>query len=109
MKNIEKGKLINLKDQIDYIEGGIANLDLVSRDNLKIVLMAFDKGEGLAPHSAPGDALVLALEGSAQVQVADEVMELEAGSQVIFPKDINHAVTAKDQPFKMCLVLDLGE
>ncbi|MBP2024560.1 cupin domain-containing protein [Peptoniphilus stercorisuis] len=104
MKNIEKGQVINLKDQIDYIYGGISNLDIVSKDGIKIMLMAFDKGEGLSDHAAPGDAMVIALEGSADLKVGDEIHEIKAGEQLVFPKNITHNVFAKEK-FKMALIL----
>ena len=104
MKNIEKGKVINLKDKIDYIDGGISNLDIVSKDGVKIMLMAFDKGEGLSDHAAPGDAMVIALEGSADLKVGDEIHEIKAGEQLVFPKNITHNVFAKEK-FKMALIL----
>lgn len=104
MKNIEKGKKIKLVDCLDYVEGGIANIDLVSKDEFKLLLMAFDAGEGLKPHKAPGDALVLALEGKAKLLVGDKEIEIESGEQIVFPANVIHNVTAITK-FKMLLVL----
>ncbi|MEG0250697.1 MAG: cupin domain-containing protein [Peptostreptococcus sp.] len=104
MKNIEKAKIINLKDAIEYVDGGISNLDIVSKDKLKIMLMAFDKGESLSEHAAPGDAMVIALEGSADLKVGDEIHQIKAGEQLVFPKDIIHNVTAREK-YKMALIL----
>lgn len=105
MKNIELGKVISLKDAIEYVEGGISNLDIASGNGVKFMLMAFDKGQGLNPHSAPGDAMVIALEGSATLQVGDEFHTLKAGQQLVFPKKVVHDVQAKDERFKMALLL----
>lgn len=45
MNNIIKsGEVMKLKDLISYEEGSIANLDVVSNDTMKFVLMAFDEG-----------------------------------------------------------------
>ena len=104
MKNIEKGKKIKLVDCLDYVEGGIANIDLVSKDEFKLLLMAFDAGEGLKPHKAPGDALVLALEGKAKLLVGDKEIEIESGEQIVFPANVIHNVTAITK-FKMLLIL----
>ena len=104
MKNIEKGKKIKLVDCLDYVEEGIANIDLVSKDEFKLLLMAFDAGEGLKPHKAPGDALVLALEGKAKLLVGDKEIEIESGEQIVFPANVIHNVTAITK-FKMLLVL----
>jgi hypothetical protein len=104
MKNIDKGKKIKLTNCLDYVEGAIANIDLVSKDEFKVFLMAFDAGEGLKPHKAQGDALVLALEGKAKLLVGDKEIEIESGEQIVFPANVIHNVTAITK-FKMLLVL----
>ena len=98
------GQVFSLKDVITYLDGGISNYDVFSRDDLKIVLMAFDAGEGLTPHTAPGDALIFALEGEADMEVGDETYRIKAGEQIVFPKGVRHNVTALTK-FKMALVL----
>ena len=108
MKNIDKGKKIKLVDYLDYVDGGIANIDLVSKDGLKLILMAFDAGEGLKPHKAPGDALVMALEGKAKLLVGDEEVVIEAGEQLVFPENVIHNVTAITR-FKMLLILSVDK
>lgn len=108
MKNIDKGKKIKLVDYLDYVDGGIANIDLVSKDGLRLVLMAFDAGEGLKPHKAPGDALVIALDGKAKLLVGDEEVVIEAGEQLVFPENVIHNVTAITR-FKMLLILSVDK
>ena len=108
MKNIDKGKKIKLVDYLDYVDGGIANIDLVSKDDFRLVIMAFDAGEGLKPHKAPGDALVLALEGKAKLLVGDKEIEIEAGEQLVFPANVIHNVTALTK-FKMLLILSIDK
>lgn len=108
MKNIDKGKKIKLVDYLDYVDGGIANIDIVSKEGFRLVLMAFDAGEGLKPHKAPGDALVLALEGKANLLVGDKEVEIESGEQIVFPANVIHNVTAITR-FKMLLILSVDK
>ena len=108
MKNIDKGQKIKLVDYLDYIDGAIANIDLVSKDDFRVVMMAFDAGEGLKPHKAPGDALVLALEGKAKLLVGDKEVEIESGEQIVFPANVMHNVTAITR-FKMLLILSVDK
>ncbi|MEJ8752298.1 cupin domain-containing protein [Lagierella sp. ICN-221743] len=108
MKNIEKGKKIKLINCLDYVEGAIANIDLVSKEEFKVFLMAFDAGEGLKPHKAPGDALVMALEGKAKLLVGDKEIEIESGEQIVFPANVIHNVTAITR-FKMLLILSIDK
>lgn len=108
MKNIDKGKKIKLVDYLDFVDGGIANIDIVSKEGFRLVLMAFDAGEGLKPHKAPGDALVLALEGKANLLVGDKEVEIESGEQIVFPANVIHNVTAITR-FKMLLILSVDK
>ena len=108
MKNIEKGKKIKLINCLDYVEGAIANIDLVSKEEFKVFLMAFDAGEGLKPHKAPGDALVMALDGKAKLLVGDKEIEIQSGEQIVFPANVIHNVTAITR-FKMLLILSIDK
>ena len=108
MKNIDKGQKIKLVDYLDYIDGAIANIDLVSKDDFRVVMMAFDENEGLKAHKAPGDALVMALEGKAKLLVGDEEVVIEAGEQLVFPANVIHNVSAITK-FKMLLILSIDK
>lgn len=101
---LESGKVFKLQDLIEYTDGSIANLDLIKKDGMKFVLLSFDEGEGLAPHSAPVNAMVMALEGKAKVTMGDIEAEIEGGEQFVFEKDIDHSVTAITK-FKMALLM----
>ncbi|MGI6157185.1 MAG: cupin domain-containing protein [Saccharofermentanales bacterium] len=101
---LEKGKILHLKDQIDYVDGAIANVDIAKNKNLKFALLAFDEGQGLTPHTAPGDALIVALEGRAKVTMGDIEATMEAGDQFVFEKGKSHSVSAISR-FKMAILL----
>lgn len=101
---LEKGKILALKDQIEFVEGGIANVDLAKREGMKFGLLALDQGQGLTPHSAPGDALLMALEGKAHITMGEIEADIEAGEQIVLEKNIPHSVLALE-PFKMALLM----
>ena len=103
---IKSGEVMKLKDLISYEEGSIANLDVVSNDTMKFVLMAFDEGTGLTPHRAPGNAIIFALEGKATIGYAGKDYTLSAGDNFRSDKNGLHSVTA-DGKFKMALLLVL--
>lgn len=107
MNNISKsGEVMKLKDLISYEEGSISNLDVVSNDTMKFVLMAFDEGTGLTPHRAPGNAIIFALEGKATIGYEGKDYTLSEGENFRFDKNGLHSVTA-DGKFKMGLLLVL--
>lgn len=104
--NIKTNEVFALKDLIDYEEGSIANMDIVSNSTMKYVLMAFDEGTGLTPHRAPGNAIVFALDGKATIGYEGKDYELSAGECFKFEKNGLHSVTANGK-FKMALLLVL--
>lgn len=106
MHNIVKGKQIELKKIIDYVDESIANIDLVTKSDLKMMVLAFDAGQSLSPHKAKGDALLIPLEGKAKVKVDSEVYEIKEGEQIVLPKDVMHDVQAVTK-FKMLIILTM--
>ncbi len=105
IKNIEFSKVHHLSSLINFDQGRVNSKTLVNRDNLSLTLFAFDKGEGLSTHSAPGDAMVVALEGSVDIVIGENPqITLKAGETVVMPADIPHALSAPE-PFKMLLIL----
>lgn len=68
-KSFEKGIVLDLKSLIDYSEGGVISRQLIKSAAGNITLFSFDKGEGLSEHTAPFDALVQILEGTAEITV----------------------------------------
>lgn len=105
MNNLVKaGEVMKLKNLIQYEEGSISNLDIVSNPTMKFVLMAFDEGTGLQPHRAPGNAIIFALEGKAVIGYESKDYTISAGENFRFEKNGLHSVTA-DGKFKMALLL----
>ncbi len=105
MNNLVKaGEVMKLKNLIQYEEGSISNIDIVSNPTMKFVLMAFDEGTGLQPHRAPGNAIIFALEGKAVIGYEGKDYTISAGENFRFEKNGLHSVTA-DGKFKMALLL----
>ena len=105
MNNLVKaGEVMKLKNLIQYEEGSISNLDIVSNPTMKFVLMAFDEGTGLQPHRAPGNAIIFAREGKAVIGYEGKDYTISAGENFRFEKNGLHSVTA-DGKFKMALLL----
>ena len=103
-KNIEKQKLLKLKEQVEYQKGQVVSKTLVQNELVSVTIFSFDKGEEISTHAAGGDALVTVLEGTGKFIVGGEVFILNEGESVIMPKDIPHSVFGEEQ-FKMLLVV----
>jgi len=104
IKNIPFSEPQIIAELTDYEEGRVVSRTLAQNKGLGITLFAFDQGEGLSTHSAPGDAMVLILDGEADITIDGESMTVGAGEVVVMPADIPHALEAK-QRFKMLLVV----
>ncbi len=104
IKNFEMGKVVELKDQVSLVEGSIASKTLVNSPAMTMTLFAFDAGQGVSTHSAPGDAFVICLQGQAEVVLNGEILTVKEGQSVIMPANVPHSVKATS-PYKMLLTV----
>ena len=104
LKNIEYGSVIQLKDLINYSSGSISSKTLVQKDEFSISLVAFDNGESLSKHTAPGDAWIYAIEGNAVITLGEEVFDIKEGETLVMPANIPHQVEAISK-YKMLLIV----
>jgi quercetin dioxygenase-like cupin family protein len=89
---------------IEYQEGAVVSRTLVDAASGTVTIFAFDAGQGLSEHTAPFDALVHVLEGSAEVRIAGVSHVLEAGQCIMMPAGVPHALKAAER-FKMQLTM----
>ncbi|MDD3364076.1 MAG: cupin domain-containing protein [Syntrophomonas sp.] len=89
---------------IEYQEGSVVSKTLVQQSTGTVTLFAFAKGQGLSEHSAPFDAMVVVLEGKAEIAIAGRSNKVDAGEMIIMPANQPHAVNAIEN-FKMLLIM----
>lgn len=104
IKNISFSEPHVLVNLVDYGEGRVVSRTLAQNKGVSITLFAFDVGEGLSTHSAPGDALVQILDGEAAIKIGGEDVTAKAGEVVVMPADVPHSLDAR-KPFKMLLTV----
>ena len=107
MKNINKAKVMVLKDQVSYQEGQIVSKTLVQNESVSITLFAFDKGEEISTHESGGDAFVTCLDGMGRITIDGKEYLLREGESIVMPAGAPHAVRGIT-PFKMLLVVVLA-
>ena len=95
---------IDLAQAVQYAPGSIVSRTLVENEAGTLTLFAFDAGQGLSEHSAPFDAIVLVLEGQAELIVGGRSVVAGPGQIVRMPANVPHAVKAPDR-FKMLLTM----
>jgi len=94
----------NAAGLVQYQEGSIVSREIVRKETGTVTVFAFDKGQGLSEHTAPFDALVHVLDGSAAITISGEEHPVKAGELIIMPANKPHALLAKER-FKMMLVM----
>ena len=93
-----------LEALVEYQEGSVISRTLIKKKSGTVTLFAFDKGEGLSEHTAPFDALVYVVDGSASITVSGETFDVAAGEMILMPANEPHALQAIDR-FKMVLTM----
>lgn len=89
---------------IEYSPGSVVSKTIIKKPSGTVTLFSFDKGEGLSEHKAPFDALVQIIEGEAEIILNGKISTVKAGSALILPADIPHALKANEK-FKMLLTM----
>lgn len=102
---ISKGKVFALKDLLAYQEGKIVNLTLMENKSSQLALLAMAKGTALSPHKAPGEALLLILDGEGIITYEGVENPVKVGDSFAFAKNGLHAVKAITD-FKFALLLE---
>jgi quercetin dioxygenase-like cupin family protein len=97
-------QILKVKELVSYQTGAVVSRTLIKKPTGTVTIFAFDQGEELSEHTAPFDALVLVLEGKAEIIIAGQSHILSADELIIMPANKPHAVKAPEK-FKMALIL----
>ena len=98
----------NLKQMLQYQEKAVVSRMLVKNPAGSVTLFAFDGNEGLSEHTAPYDALVVGIEGRAEIPVGGVLHIVSEGDSLLMPANVPHAIKPMGG-FKMLLVMIKGE
>ncbi|MEP6818511.1 MAG: cupin domain-containing protein [bacterium] len=102
--SVKPAEVMRLIDLLQYQAGSIVSHVLLKNKGGTITMFAFGKGEGLSEHTAPFDALVVVLDGEADIDIAGESFRLHEGETITLPANRPHAVKAASN-FKMLLTM----
>lgn len=95
---------VELGALVAYQPASVVSRTLVKKPSGTVTLFAFDAGESLSEHTAPYDALVMLVDGEADIEVAAEVHRVATGEVLLLPANVPHAVRAPGR-FKMLLTM----
>ena len=94
----------SLKSLLQYQENAIVSRVLLKNPSGTVTLFAFANGEGLSEHTAAFDALVICVEGEAEIQISGQKYRLQEEETITMPANQPHSIKAASD-FKMLLVM----
>lgn len=98
----------NLKQMLQYQDKAVVSRMLVKNSAGNVTLFAFDGDEGLSEHTAPFDALVIGVDGRAEISIGGVTHTVGEGDSLLMPANVRHAVKPL-RGFKMLLIMIRGE
>lgn len=99
-----KGIPISIKTSVDYADDAVISKTLLDKPTGTLTLFSFDAGQGLSEHTAPYDATVQILDGTADITIDGKTQKVKAGEMIIMPAHVPHALKAEER-FKMLLIM----
>ena len=104
IKNIKFSETHKLTDLVDYEEGRVVSRTFAQKPHIGLTLFAFDAGESISTHTAPGDAMVQVLDGEALIDIDGKEITVQTGQVLVMPANVPHSVMAVKK-FKMLLTV----
>lgn len=99
-----KGRVLELVDLISHRAGAVVSREILRGKSGGVTLFAFDRGQGLSEHTAPFDAMVMVLQGTALITISGHRCRVRKGETIIMPANKPHALKALGR-FKMMLTM----
>lgn len=96
--------VIALAELVQYQPGAVVSRTIVKKPAGTVTAFAFDAGEGLSEHTAAFDALVVMIDGEAEISIAGVAHHVSGGHVLRLPANKPHALKALER-FKMLLVM----
>jgi quercetin dioxygenase-like cupin family protein len=102
-----KGKTHKTAEMVAFQAGAVVSRTLVQKSTGTLTLFAFDAGQSLSEHTAPFDAVVVGVEGEADVTISGKPFRVGKDDLLLMPANEPHGLKALT-PFKMMLIMIRG-
>ncbi|MDD4240393.1 MAG: cupin domain-containing protein [Smithellaceae bacterium] len=93
-----------LPELVSYQDHTVVSREIIRKPSGTLTVFAFDADEGLSEHTAPFDALVYLLDGTAEITIDGKPHTVGEGEMILMPAHRPHALKAVTR-FKMLLVM----
>jgi quercetin dioxygenase-like cupin family protein len=97
-------EIMKLRNLVDYQNGALVSRALVDEEGGTLTAFAFDEGQGLSEHTAPYEAVLLAVEGEVDIKISGRDFHLKEREMIVMPANKLHALKAVTK-FKMILIM----
>ena len=98
------GSVLDMNGLVAYQPGAVVSRTVIDKSVGTVTVFAFDEDQGLSEHTAPYDALVQVIDGTAEIMIEHKPHIVKAGEMIIMPAGKPHSLKAKPR-FKMILVM----
>jgi quercetin dioxygenase-like cupin family protein len=97
-------RTLKLKNLAAYQNGSVVSKEILKKETGTVTVFAFEQGQGLSEHTTPFDAMVLILDGTAEIIISGKPHRVTEGEMIIMPAHEPHQLKANEK-FKMMLVM----
>jgi quercetin dioxygenase-like cupin family protein len=98
-------QFIDLAKEVQPPDDGILTRTLHNDDDLKAVLFGFAEGEELSEHTAAMPAILHFIQGEATLTLGAEQIEVQPGTWIHMPANLQHSVQTKTRTIMLLLLL----
>lgn len=91
---IKPGKVMKIAELAGYDDLKVTTTSLLSNASGSITLLAFRQGQTVAQHAAPGDVMIIGIEGKVEFTLDTERQTIHEGDMMIMRKGTLHSVKA---------------
>ena len=74
-------KARNIRDVVSYQADAVVSKTLIEKPTGTVTVFAFDREQGLSEHTAPFDALVCLLDGTAEITISGNPVTVREGDE----------------------------
>ncbi|MCF6095460.1 cupin domain-containing protein [Thermovorax subterraneus] len=98
-------EIINLEQSAIFSGEKITPNRIIEKEEVQVVLLAFEPGQGVPEHKTPVDVFFYVVEGTVEILIGEEKREIEEGNIVLSPANIPHAIKNNSGEKAMVLVV----
>ena len=96
-RNIEKAKVLNMKDLISYKINRVISLAICDTNDIRTVLFAFDKSEEITDEQTSNVEHFMLFEGEMRANIEGKEFIMKEGDSIIVDREKTHSFVALTQ------------